>query len=66
MLHRRKGLRIAKRLRTQDGFRNTHLIAMQGNGEERDFDLHVLKTLTPGELWELLAAVEDNILETAL
>lgn len=66
VLPRRNGLRIARRLRRKAGFRNTDLIAMQGDEEERDFDLHLLKTLTSGELGELMAAVEDNILATAL
>lgn len=66
VLPRRNGLRIARRLRRKAGFRNTDLIAMQADEEERDFDLHLLKTLTSGELGELMAAVEDNILATAL
>jgi CheY-like chemotaxis protein len=66
VLPRRNGLRIAQHLRRKAGFRNTTLIAMQSNDEEEwDFDLHLLKTLTPGELRELLAAVEDNILAIA-
>jgi CheY-like chemotaxis protein len=65
VLPRRNGLRIARHLRRKAGFTNTDLIAMQGDEEEPDFDLHLVKTLTPGELRELLAAVEDNILATA-
>lgn len=66
VLPRRNGPRIARHLRRKAGFRKTDLIAMQGDEEERDFDLHLLKTLTSGEIRELKAAVEDNIVATAL
>ena len=64
----RNGLQMARRLRTKAGFRKADLIAMRSNepeaglfrSEEPDFDLHLVKTVNPAELRELLAAVESS------
>jgi len=61
------GFQIARRLRTKADFRKADLIAMQSDEQEAAlFDLHLVKTLAPAELRELLAAVEDKSLATAL
>jgi CheY-like chemotaxis protein len=70
----RNGLQIARRLRTKANFRKADLIAMRSNepeaafipSQEPDFDCHLIKTVNPAELRELLAAVEDKSLATAL
>jgi len=70
----RNGLQIARRLRTKAGFRKADLIAMRSNepeaplfrSQEPDFDFHLVKTVNSAELRELLAAVEDKSLATAL
>jgi CheY-like chemotaxis protein len=70
----RTGLQIARRLRTKAGFRKADLIAMRNNepeaahfrSQEPDVDFHLVKTMNPAELRELLAAVEDKSLATAL
>lgn len=74
VLRGRNGLQMARRLRTKAGFRKADLIAMRSNepeaalvrSQEPDFDFHLVKTVTPAELRELLAAVEDNSLAKAL
>jgi len=64
------GPKIARRLRTKAGFRKADLIAMLSTepeaGQEPDFDFHLVKTVNSAELRELLAAVEDKSLATAL
>jgi len=68
------GPQIARRLRTKAGFRKADLIAMRSNepeaplfrSQEPDFDFHLVKTVNSAELRELLAAVEDKSLATAL
>ena len=70
----RNGLQIARRLRTNAGFRKADLIAIRSNelesalfrSQEPDFDFHLVKTVNPAELRELLAAVEENSLATSL
>jgi CheY-like chemotaxis protein len=70
----RNGLRMARRLRTRADFKEADLIAMRRNepeddlfrAQEQDFNVHLVKTVNPAELRELLAAVEDNSLATAL
>jgi CheY-like chemotaxis protein len=70
----RNGLQIARRLRTTAGFRKADLIARRCDelesvlfrSQEPDFAFHLVKTLNPDELVELLAAVEDQRLPTAL
>jgi len=70
----RTGLQIARRLRIKVGFRKADLIAMRSNepeahlfrSQEPDFDFHLVKTVNSAELRELLAAMEDKSLATAL
>jgi CheY-like chemotaxis protein len=70
----RNGLRMARRLRTRADFKEADLIAMRRNepeddlfrAQEQDFNVHLVKTVNLAELRELLAAVEDNSLATAL
>jgi CheY-like chemotaxis protein len=72
-LPRRNGLRLAQRLRKKPRFNNADLIAMRSNGQETglrnhepDVDFHLVKTVNPAELRELLAALEAKNLATAL
>jgi DNA-binding response OmpR family regulator len=70
----RTGLRTARRLRRQAGFRKADLVAIRRDDHEAalsrsqgpGFDWHLVRTLTPAELRELVAAVEDQSLATAL
>ena len=68
----RNGLQIGRRLCTKAAFRKPDLIAMRSKEpeaalcrpQEADFDFHLVKTVNPAELRELLAAVEDRRLAT--
>lgn len=68
------GLQLARRLRTKAGFRKADLIAIRSDeseaalfcSQEPDFDFHLVKTLNPTELRELLAAVESKCVAMAL
>ena len=68
----RNGLQIGRRLCTKAAFRKADLIAMRSEEpeaalcrpQEADFDFHLVKTVNPAELRELLAAVEDRRLAT--
>jgi CheY-like chemotaxis protein len=68
----RNGLPVARRLRSKVGFRTADLIAMErsrpGNAlfyhQQPDFGFHLVKTVNSSELWDLLAAVEQDSLAT--
>jgi two-component system OmpR family response regulator len=70
----RNGFRMARRLRIRAEFKEADLIAMRSNPpddglfhvQEQDFNIHLVKTVNPTELRELLAAVEENSLATSL
>jgi CheY-like chemotaxis protein len=74
VLPARNGLKIAQCLRTKASFRNAAVIAMRSNepepalfpSHEPDFDIHLVKTVNRAELGELLAAVEEKSLSTAV